>query len=43
MSRVVDCSNTCRVTATLHRFGDFLPSTAWGLGSCPYGVHRGPC
>lgn len=24
-----------RVTACLHRFGDFLSSTSWGLGSCP--------
>lgn len=29
------CSIFCRVTATLHRFGDFLPSTCWGLWSCP--------
>lgn len=36
---VIRCSNTRRVTAVLHRFGDFLPSTSWGLGklsrSCP--------
>ncbi len=29
------CSINCLVTATLHRFGDFLPSTYWGLRSCP--------
>lgn len=29
------CSITCRVTAALHRLGDFLPSTCWGPGSCP--------
>ncbi|CAM5626181.1 Chromosomal replication initiator protein DnaA [Streptomyces glaucescens] len=37
------CSITCRVTAALHRFGDFLPSTHWGLRSCPDRVHRQPC
>jgi len=36
------CSITCRVTATLHRSGDFLPSTHWGLRSCPDRVHRQP-
>ncbi|REE62098.1 hypothetical protein BX257_4710 [Streptomyces sp. 3212.3] len=36
------CSNICRVTATLHRSGDFLPSTSWGPRSCPDGVHRLP-
>lgn len=34
-SVVIRCSITCRVTAALHRFGDFLPSTSWGLRSCP--------
>ncbi len=29
------CSNTGLVTALLHRFGDFFPSTRWGPGSCP--------
>ncbi|CAL9498321.1 hypothetical protein SUDANB132_03385 [Streptomyces sp. enrichment culture] len=28
-----------RVTASLHRFGDFFPSTCWGPGSCPDLVH----
>ncbi|CAL9517604.1 hypothetical protein SUDANB178_03721 [Streptomyces sp. enrichment culture] len=32
---VIPCSITCLVTAFLHRFGDFLPSTDWGLRSCP--------
>ncbi len=29
------CSISDLVTALLHRFGDFLPSTRWGLRSCP--------
>jgi hypothetical protein len=28
-------SITRRVTAALHRFGDFVPSTSWGPRSCP--------
>lgn len=28
-----------RVTAVLHRFGYFFPSTCWGPGSCPDLVH----
>lgn len=32
---VIPCSITCLVTAFLHRFGDFLPSTDWGPRSCP--------
>lgn len=31
------------VTATLHRFGEFLPSTRWGLGSCPELRPQGAC
>lgn len=31
------------VTAFLHRFGDFFPSTRWGLRSCPDCVHRSAC
>lgn len=34
------CSNTCRGGAVLHRSGHNLPSTAWGLKSCPYCFHR---
>lgn len=37
------CSNTGRRVPLLHRSGRNLPSTAWGLGSCPYCVHRGIC
>ncbi|SDD71573.1 hypothetical protein SAMN05216505_11117 [Streptomyces prasinopilosus] len=29
-----------RVTAFLHRFGKFFPSTSWGPRSCPDPVHR---
>lgn len=29
------CSISRRVTASLHRFGDFLASTSWGPPSCP--------
>lgn len=34
------CSNTCWVTAVLHRSGENFPSTAWGSKSCPYCFHR---
>ncbi len=37
------CSNTGSSEALLHRCARNLPSTAWGLGSCPYCVHRACC
>lgn len=42
-SPAIGCSINCRVTATLHRFADFLPSTSWGLRSCPERRPQGAC
>jgi hypothetical protein len=42
-SYATGCSNFCRVTAILHRFAGFLPSTSWGLRSCPERRPQGTC